>query len=62
MPRDLTTVQISKETSEKLAVLADAYKRSKAAHLEWLIEQDYRKLADVKLLPKVRIEEDSQTA
>ena len=48
---DLTTIQISKAASEKLKALADSYKRSKAAHAEWLIDQDYEKLAAVKLLP-----------
>ena len=53
MANELTTIQISKIASEKLKALADAYKRSKTAHAEWLIDQDYEKLAVVKLIEKV---------
>lgn len=56
MANDLTTIQISKEASEKLKALAATYKRSKSRHAEWLIEQDYRKLADVKLVGVVEPE------
>jgi hypothetical protein len=40
--RDLTTVQISKEASDQLTALAMLFKRSKAAHAEWIIERDYK--------------------
>ncbi len=50
MAEDLTTVQISKKASAMLEALADTYKRSKKRHAEWLIEQDYQKMADVKLV------------
>lgn len=51
MASDLTTIQISKAASKKLKALADSYKRSKAAHAEWLIDRDYEQLAAVKLQP-----------
>jgi predicted transcriptional regulator len=50
MQNDLTTIQISKEASEKLKALAESYKRSKSSQAEWLIEQEYKKLAAVKLV------------
>lgn len=53
MANELTTIQISKEASKKLKALAEAYKRSKSSHAEWLIEQDYSKLAQWKLIKKV---------
>ena len=53
MANGLTTIQISKEASEKLKALAETYKRSKSSHAEWLIEQDYQKLAPWKLVKKV---------
>lgn len=62
MAGELTTIQISKEASEKLKVLAEAYKRSKSAHAEWLIDQDYEKLAAVKLLPVAVGEEKAKGA
>lgn len=52
MANELTTIQISKEASEKLKALAETYKRSKSSHAEWLIEQDYQKLAQWKLVGK----------
>jgi DNA-binding transcriptional regulator GbsR (MarR family) len=45
---EMTTIQISKAASLMLEALAETYKRSKKSHAEWLIEQDYRKLEDVK--------------
>jgi len=60
MAGELTTIQISKEYSEKLEALADTYKRSKKSHIEWLIDQDYKKLAAVKLVKKLK-EETGQT-
>ena len=53
MAGELTTIQISKEASEKLKLLADSYKRSKGAQAEWLIEQEFTKLAAVKLVKKL---------
>ena len=53
MANELTTIQISKEASEKLKALAETYKRSKSSHAEWLIEQDYQKLVPWKLVGKV---------
>lgn len=52
MANELTTIQISKEASEKLRALAETYKRSKSSHAEWLIERDYENLAAVKLVGK----------
>lgn len=56
MAGELTTIQISKEASEKLKALADSYKRSKSAHAEWLIDEDFKKLAAVKLVRKLKEE------
>ncbi len=56
MAGELTTIQISKDASEKLKALADTYKRSKSAQNEWLIEQEYKKLAAVKLVKKLKEE------
>lgn len=53
MENELTTIQVSKEASEKLKALADSYKRSKRGHIEWLIDEDYKKLAAVKLVKKL---------
>lgn len=53
MAGELTTVQISKEYSEKLEALAQSYKRSKKSHMEWLIDEDFKKLAAVKLVKKL---------
>ena len=53
MAGELTTIQISKEASEKLKALAESYKRSKGAQAEWLIEQEFNKLAAVKLVKKL---------
>lgn len=47
---EMTTIQISKAASEMLEALGVTYKRSKKAHAEWLIEQDYLKLEQVKLV------------
>lgn len=52
-----TTVQISTETREKLGALAEAYKRSSAGQLEWIVDQEYEKLQQVRkmvaeVLPK----------
>lgn len=38
---DLTTVQISGPTKEKLRELAAANLRTMAAHLEFMVERDY---------------------
>jgi len=35
-----------------LKVLSKNYKRSKSSHAEWLIEQDYAKLVDMKMVGK----------
>lgn len=56
MAGELTTIQISKEASEKLGALAESYKRSKGGQTEWLIEQEYKKLAAVKLVKKLKEE------
>ncbi len=53
MAGELTTIQISKEYSEKLEALAVSYKRSKKSHIEWLIDEDFKKLAAVKLVAKL---------
>lgn len=50
---DMTTIQISKAASEMLEALGVTYKRSKKAHAEWLIEQDYLKLERVKLVSPI---------
>lgn len=49
MANELTTIQISKDASEKLKALATIFKRTKRSHAEWLIQQEYEKLALVKL-------------
>lgn len=43
---DLTSTQISKNHSKMLEKLAENYKRTKRAQLEWLIEREYNRLAD----------------
>lgn len=55
----MTTIQISKEASEKLEALGVTYKRSKKAQAEWLIEQEYQKLAPWKLVGKVEKAEET---
>ncbi|RJP53329.1 MAG: hypothetical protein C4583_04950 [Anaerolineaceae bacterium] len=60
MANDLTTIQISKRASEQLRALAETYKRSKGSHAEWLIEQDYKKLAASKLVAKLEREDESK--
>ena len=52
MANELTTIQISKAHSAMLKVLSKNYKRSKSSHAEWLIEQDYAKLVDMKMVGK----------
>jgi len=51
--RKLTSVQIDFETDKKLNALAHAYERSKTAQVRWLVNAEYNKLADVKLLPPI---------
>lgn len=60
MANEVTTIQISKEASAKLQAVADSYKRSKGAQAEWLIEQEFDKLAAVKLV-EVKGEDKSKT-
>lgn len=53
MPEEkLTTVQIDVETRDRLKVLAEAYERTSAGQLRWLVNQEYTKLKALKLLPK----------
>ena len=49
--RKLTSVQMDFETDRKLNALAQAYERSKAAQVRWMVDVEYNKLAKVKLLP-----------
>lgn len=62
MAGELTTIQISKEASEKLKALAETYMRSKGAQAEWLIDQEYKKLAAVKLVRKLKEDETTPAA
>lgn len=52
MANEMTTIQISKEDSERLKALATIYKRSKRAQMEWIIQQEFKKLALVHLKKK----------
>lgn len=56
----LTTVQIDVETRDKLKVLAEAYERTAAGQLRWLVNQDYTRLQALKLLPKGKGKKASQ--
>lgn len=49
--KQLTSVQIDKDTDDKLRLIAEAYERSKAAQVRYMIGAEYEKLAAVKLLP-----------
>lgn len=53
-----TTVILSKEASRLLGRVSKAYQRSKTKQVEYMIEVEARKLAEVKLLPE---SEDSET-
>lgn len=48
----LTTIQIDVETRDKLKVLGEAYERTAAGQLRWLVNQEWVKLDALKLLPK----------
>lgn len=50
----LTTVQIDVETRDKLKILAQAFERTAAGQLRWLVNQEYEKWEAVKLLPAPR--------
>lgn len=47
----VTTVQISVPTRDKLKEIAEAYKRSQGGQLEWMVDQEYFRLKELKLLP-----------
>lgn len=47
----LTTVQIDVETRDKLKILAQAFERTAAGQLRWMVNQEYEKWEAVKLLP-----------
>jgi predicted transcriptional regulator len=54
-----TTVQMSKEARKQLQELAEAYKRSATGELEWIIDQEHKKLVKVRqmvadVLPKIK--------
>lgn len=44
----VTTIQIDTETRDKLKMLGEAYERSAAGQLRWMVSQDYEKLLQVK--------------
>lgn len=48
----LTTVQIDVETRDKLRELGEAYERTAAGQLRWMVNQEYTRLKELKLLPK----------
>lgn len=53
MPEEkLTTIQIDVETRDKLKVLGEAYERTAAGQLRWLVNQEWVKLDALKLLPR----------
>ena len=54
--KKLTTVQFDLETDRKLRLVAQAYQRSKAAQIRFMVNTEYEKLAAVKLLPSVAAE------
>ena len=54
--KELTTVQFDLETDRKLRLVAQAYQRSKAAQIRFMVNTEYEKLAAVKLLPGVAAE------
>lgn len=55
MPEEkLTTIQIDVETRDKLKVLGEAYERTMAGQLRWLVNQEWAKLKALKLLPKAK--------
>ena len=51
--RELTTIQISKEASAMLAIIAASHMRKKGPHAEWLIRKDYEYWKKLKLIPAV---------
>lgn len=62
-----TTVQMSKEAREKLQALAEAYKRSSSGQLEWMVDQEFVKLQQVKqmvadVLPKIEARKAKKAA
>jgi hypothetical protein len=62
----LTSIQTDSKTSRRLALVAKAYERSKAAQLRVLVNREYAELERLKLLPVIAINEetsqDTQTA
>ena len=48
---ELTTVQVKKSTSRKLAQLASAYRRSKTEQVAYMVDMEAAKLSQYKLLP-----------
>jgi len=46
----VTTIQIDTETRDKLKMLGEAYERSAAGQLRWMVSQDYEKLLQVKAM------------
>ena len=48
---ELTTIQVKKSTSRKLAQLAQAYRRSKTEQVAFMVDMEAAKLSMYKLLP-----------
>jgi hypothetical protein len=48
----LTTVQASTTTRDKLKMIGKTYKRTAAAQLEWMVDQEYLRLKQLNLLPE----------
>lgn len=48
----VTTVQISVPTRDKLKEIAEAYQRSQVGQLTWMVDQEYARLKELKLLPE----------
>lgn len=61
MPEEkLTTVQASTITRDKLKLIGKAYKRTAAAQLEWMVDQEFLRLKELNLLPKAEGSESTE--
>lgn len=60
MTDEFTTIQINKEISRKLGELAKLNRRSKGAHISWMVEIEYAQALSEKKIPIV--EADPQPA
>lgn len=50
--KDLTTVQLDKETDRRLEMVAIALNRSKRQQVTYWVNREYNELENLKLLPK----------